>query len=104
MVFTFLLEVFTLAFRTVTSDGADSGAFSDLDPATVAGLAAVGLTGGGAFFVGATVLPAQVATGLLVGGAGVALGEVNRRTGSYFPFLAKQEDAVTGEADATATA
>ena len=95
-----------MAFRTLssTSNTATSGAFSDLDPATVAGLAAVGLTGGGAFFVGATVLPAQVATGFLVAGTCVGLGEVNRRTGTYLPFLKKQEDAVTGDADATASA
>ena len=69
-----------------------SGAFSDLDPAQVAGLSCVALTGGGAALIGAAVLPAQVATGLLIGGACIGAGEVNRRTGSYLPFLAKKDE------------
>ena len=83
--------------RTTVSSSFDntSGAFSDLDPAQVAGLSCVALTGGGAALIGAAVLPAQVATGLLIGGACIGAGEVNRRTGSYLPFLNKKDEDKT---------
>ena len=80
----------TLAFnKTSAPAGFNSGAFSDVDPATVAGVSALAVTGGAAL-VGAAVLPGQVAVGVATGGLFVGLGEVSRRTGSYLPSLTKE--------------
>ena len=89
-----------MSFRTVTSDGFEAGAFNDLDTATFVGLGTLAATGGAAALVGAAVLPGQVAAGLLTGGAFVGLGEVNRRTGSYLPFLDTEEERTRKQARA----
>ena len=80
-----------MARKTLTAPVTGSGALPDLDPATLAGVAGLALTGGSAAFVGAAVLPGQVACGVLTSGVFVGLGEVNRRTGSYLPFLDSKE-------------
>ena len=96
-----LKEVLTLATRNVTTaDRAVSGAFADVDAATVAGCAALAVTGGAAAFVGAAVLPGQVAVGVTTGGLFLGLGEVNRRTGSYLPFLDSKEGRERNQARA----
>ena len=90
-----------MAFKTASvTSGHESGRFTDLDPATVAGLSAVALTGGAAALVGAAVLPGQVAVGVATGGLFVGLGEVNRRTGSYLPFLDSKEGRERNQARA----
>ncbi len=96
-----------MAFKKTTDVTHTSGAFTDLDPATLTGVAAAGLTLGGATFVGAALLPGQVFGGSAVAGTCLALGEVKRRTGSYLPFLGgkdtdtKQESAPVVEAVAS---
>ena len=88
--FKLLLGAFTLAFKTVSApDGFASGGFTDLNPATVTGLAAGTLTLGGAAFVGAAFLPGQVLGGAALATTCLGLGEVKNRTGSYLPFLGK---------------
>ena len=95
------LEVFTLAKTVRTTDFTDcAGAGSDFDTATFVGLGTLAATGGAAALVGAAVLPGQVAVGLLTGGAFVGLGEVNRRTGSYLPFLDNEEARTRNQARA----
>ena len=93
-------EVLTLAFKKTTDVTHTSGALTDLDPATLSGVAGLALTGGSAAFVGAAVLPGQVATGVLVSGMFLGLGEVNRRTGSYLPFLDSEEGRERNQARA----
>lgn len=77
--------------KTTTGVTCSSGAVTDLDPATLTGVAAATLTLGGATFVGAALLPAQTFGGLAVAGSALGLGEVKRRTGSYLPFLPKKD-------------
>lgn len=89
-----------MAFTKTSGVTHDSGAFSDLDPATVGGLAGLAVTGGSAALVGAALLPGQVAAGLLVSGTFVGLGEVNRRKGSYLPFLDSKEGRERNQARA----
>ena len=86
--------------KTSAPAGFNSGAFSDVDPATVAGVSALAVTGGAAALVGAAVLPGQVAVGVATGGLFVGLGEVNRRTGSYLPFLDSKEGRERNQARA----
>ena len=88
--------------RTFTTTGVthSSGAISDVDPATVAGVAGLAVTGGAAALVGAAVLPGQVAVGVATSGLFVGLGEVNRRTGSYLPFLDSKEGRERNQARA----
>ena len=81
-----------MARKTLTAPVTGSGAVTDLDPATLTGVAAAGLTLGGATFVGAALLPGQVFGGTAVAGTCLALGEVKRRTGSYLPFLGGKDD------------
>ena len=85
-----------MAFSTISHDAPVdanvSGAFSDQPVATYVGVGIAVGTLGGAALVGAAVLPAQTAAGVALGGGIAALGEVKRRTGSYFPFLDKKEE------------
>lgn len=81
-----------MAFRkTSVPVDATSGAFGDLNVAQTCGAAVLLGTGGAAALVGAAVLPGQVAVGLTFGGGCLALGEVERRTGSLLPFLDSKE-------------
>ena len=57
-----------MARKTLTAPVSGSGAFDGMDPATITGVAAAGLTLGGATFVGAALLPGQVFGGLAVAG------------------------------------
>ena len=78
----------------------DSGAFADLDAATLGGGVVALATLGGAAGLGVALLPGQVAFGLTTAGGFVALGEVNRRTGSYLPFLDDEETRARKQARA----
>jgi len=100
LVFNFL-EVLTLAFTRVSApDGFDSCAFGDLNLAQTAGVAALAATGGAAALVGAAVLPGQVAVGVTFGAGCLALGEVERRTGSLLPFLDSEDERTRKQARA----
>lgn len=89
---------------TPATSGADSGFLSDANGLTVAALGLTGVTAGGALFVGATVLPAQVFGGLAAAGALAVGGEVKNRTGHYLPFLHDKKDADTESAPTNAEA
>ena len=74
--------------------GLQSGAvsaFGDIEAATLVGAAVAASTVGGAALVGTMLIPGQVVSGLAIGGALVGLGETKARTGSYLPFLKKDE-------------
>lgn len=97
-----LSEVLLLATRNTTHAplSVDSGAFADVDAATLAGGAVALATVGGAAGLGAALLPGQVALGLTTAGGFVALGEVKRRTGSYLPFLDDEDSRARKQARA----
>ena len=87
-----------MALKTVTSttstptSGATADLLADANALTYAGLATGGVTLGGAAFVAAAVVPAHVVAGSLVTGALLAGSECKKRTGSFLPFLKKDED------------
>ena len=82
----------TRNFLTTDTPDSQSGAFADVDVATLCGGAVALATVGGAAGLGAALLPGQVALGLTTAGGFVAVGEVKRRTGSYLPFLDSEEE------------
>ena len=86
--------------RVSQLDGPTSGAFSDLSVTQAAGAAVLVGTAGAAALVGAAVLPGQVAVGLTFGSGVLALGEVERRTGSLLPFLDSEEERARKQARA----
>ena len=92
--------MFTSNTLTTETPDSQSGAFADLDLATVGGGAVALATLGGAAGLGVALLPGQVAFGLTTAGGFVALGEVKRRTGSYLPFFDDEETRTRKQARA----
>ena len=90
----------TRNFVTTDTPDSQSGAFADVDVATLGGGAVALATLGGAAGLGVALLPGQVAFGLTTAGGFVALGEVHRRTGSYLPFLDDEETRARKQARA----
>lgn len=89
-----------MAFRKTSGVTHSSGALSDLNVAQTAGTAVLVATGGAAALVGTAVLPGQVAVGVLFGSGCLALGEVERRTGSLLPFLDSEDERARRQARA----
>lgn len=85
-----------MAQRTVSSVPVSSGAgldgLTDQNALTLAGLAVGCVTLGGGAFVAAAVAPAHVVGGTLATGTLLVGGHVKKTTGSYLPFLKKEED------------
>ena len=78
-----------------TGSGAGLDLLSDANALTYAGLAVGAVTAGGAAFVAAAVVPGHVVAGSLVTATCLVGGHVKKTTGSYLPFLKKDETPVT---------
>ena len=70
-----------------------SSTFGDTEAATLVGAAVCASAVGSAAVIGAMVVPAQVIGCLAIGGTLVALGETKKSTGSYIPFIGKDNEA-----------
>jgi len=96
-----------LAQRTVSSVPVSSGAgldfLSDQNALTLAGVALGCVTVGGSAFVAAAVAPGHVVGGSLATATCLVGGHVKKTTGSYLPFLKKDETPVS-DTPVTATA
>jgi hypothetical protein len=87
------------------SSGAGLDGLSDANALTLAGLAVGAVTAGGAAFVAAAVVPGHVVGGSLLTATCLVGGHVKKTTGSYLPFLQKDEDkAPVSDTPVTATA
>ncbi len=90
-------QLFSVASRLVSSSvSATSGGgldfLSDQNALTLAGVALGCVTVGGSAFVAAAVSPGHVVGGSLATATCLVGGHVKKTTGSYLPFLKKDED------------
>ncbi len=101
---TFLSMAFTTVSSVETSSGAALDVLSDQNLLTLAGAAVGTMTIGGAAFVATVVAPGYCIGGTLAAGTLLAGGHFKKTTGSYLPFLKKDEDKTSDNAPASAVA
>ncbi len=86
------------------TSGAALDGLTDQNVLTLAGAAVGVMTLGGAAFVATAVAPSYCIGGTLAAGTLLTGGHFKKTTGSYLPFLKKDEDKTSDNAPATAVA